>query len=271
VLSTRRLLGSKRSELISFVLAYALAVIAVSSSSYDQLPQWHKSNTIVAGFSAAGWWHMLVSLPLLLVLIFGWMWRFVLWTRLLWLISRLELQLVASHPDHVAGLRFLGHSLRAFSILALALATIPAGRSAQYVMLGGSFPTTNLVSNVATLGSLLALFVAPLLLFSPTLLREWQRASLAYGALASRVGEAFEKEWLEHTASVDQAALEKPDFSAAADLSAVVANVYAIRFVPVDLKDLIVLAVALLLPFVPVLLLAIPTGAILQTLKSLLF
>ena len=64
--------------------------------------------------------------------------------------------------------------------------------------------------------------------------------------------------------------LEKPDFSTVNDLYAVVANVHSIRFVPVDIKDLIMLAAAILLPFVPVVLLAFPLDEIWNYIGSLL-
>jgi hypothetical protein len=271
VTSTRRLLDSTTAEIAAFALAYLVAVLSLVVYSPDEIPIWHKSTGIASGYSAAGWWHVLVSLPLLLVLIFGWLWRLALWARLLWLISRLDLRLIASHPDHAAGLGFIGHSLSAFSIVALALATLAAGRSAHLVLLGGALPTPSLLFNVGYLVFLLALFVAPLLVFTPTLLRAWQRGTIEYDALAARIGKTFEGKWLDRGGSVDRAALEKPDFSATADLYAVASNVGAIRFVPFDLKNLIALTVALLLPFVPVVLLAIPVKTILQSLQKLLF
>jgi hypothetical protein len=269
--STRGLLGSKIAEVAVFALAYLVAMLAALSHGYDQVPTWHRSLGLTPGFSAAGWWHILISLPLLLVLIFGWLWRLALWARLLWLISRLDLRLVASHPDRVAGLGFVGHSLRAFSVVGLALAAIAAARSARLVLDGAHLPTPYLVFNAGYLAVLLALFVAPLLVFSPILLKAWQRGAVEYGALAARVGEAFEAKWLVRNGRVDQAALEKPDFSATTDLYSVAANVYGIRFVPVDLKDLIAIAGALLLPFVPVVLLAIPIDVVWSSLQKMLF
>ncbi len=56
-------------------------------------------------FSLAGWWHLLVSLPLLLILFFGWIWRLALWARFLFLMSRLNLRLIPAHPDNVGGLK----------------------------------------------------------------------------------------------------------------------------------------------------------------------
>jgi hypothetical protein len=269
--STRRLLASRTVEFALFVLAYLATVVAVVSHGVDDMPTWHRSLGLSWHYSAAGWWHLLVSLPLLTVLVYGWLWRLALWTRLLWMISRLDLRLVASHPDHVAGLGFVGHSLRAFAIVALALATIAAGRSAHAVLTGGGLPTPNLLFNVVYLGSLLILFVAPLLVFSPILLKAWQRGTMEYGALAARVGESFEAKWLGRGGGVDQTALEKPDFSATADLYSVAANANAVRFVPVDLKNLIVIVGALLLPFVPVVLLAVPINVLWTSFKKMMF
>lgn len=271
VASTRRLLSANAAEITVFALAYLMVLLAALSHAHDEMPTWHRSLGIAPGYSVAGWWHVLVSLPLLLVLIFGWLWRLAWWARLLRLISRLDLRLIASHPDHVAGLGFVGHSLRAFSIVALALSAIAAARSAHLVLMGDYLPTPNLFFNCGYLAVLLAMFVAPFLAFSPVLFATWRRGSADYGALAIRVGNVFEHKWLGRSGRVDQAALDKPDFSATTDLYAVAANVYAMRMVPVDLKDLIAITGAMLLPFIPVVLLAFPIEVIWAHTKKLLF
>jgi hypothetical protein len=269
VISTRDLLRSSKAELVVIAVAYLIAFATVLSHSLDQLPAWAMPGGVVPRYSLAGWWHMLVSLPVLLILILGWGWRLILWTRLLWLISRLDLRLVASHPDHCGGLSFVGHSVRAFAIVVLAIAAIVAGRSAYLVLAGDALPTPYLYLNVGFMLTVVAVFVLPLFVFAPNLARLWRRGTFEYGALVGRVGSRFEGKWLD-VRNVDQTALEKPDFSATADLYAVVANVHAIRFVPIDLKDLVPLVVAMLLPFVPVVLLAMPVDVILSHLKSLL-
>jgi hypothetical protein len=268
--STRRLVESPVAEVVVWGLAYMIAA-ASALSQLDHIPAWHRSGGGVPIFSLAGWWHVLVSLPLLLVLVLGWMWRLMLWARLLWLVSRLDLRVVTSHPDRAAGLGFVGQSVRAFAIVGLALATIAAGRSAHLVLVSGTVPTVHFAFNVGLVVFIAALFVAPLLAFTPTLMHAWRRGAFEYGALAHLVGEAFEQKWLGRDRKVDQDALGQPDFSATTDLFQVVSNVHALRFVPVDLKDIITLAVALLLPFVPVVLLAIPAEAIWAGVKSLLF
>lgn len=269
VRSTRRLIDSSVAEIA--VIALAILVIAAAAFSYPigELPAWQRTGQ--TALSWGGWWHVLISLPILAILLLAWVWRFVLWALLLWRIANLDLRLVASHPDRNAGLGFLGQSLRAFSPVAMALATIAAGRSANVALQGGALPTPYLIFNVGFLVSIVVLFTAPLLVFGQPLLNLWRHATLEYGALASRVGEAFEKKWLQTRQDDNVNMLEKPDFSATTDLYGVVANVYALRLVPVDLTGVIAICIAVLLPFVPVVLLAIPMQTIWSNLKSLMF
>jgi hypothetical protein len=268
VASTRRLLDSNAAEIVVVALAYVIVVLAIISLPTDQLPAWHRSSGAVPLYSLAGWWHVMVSLPLLFILVLGWMWRLAIWTRLLWLIAQLNLRLVASHPDHAAGLGFLGVSVRGFSIVALALATIAAGRSAQIVLLGGTLPTQYFIFNAGLLLTLVALFIAPLLVFTPKLTNTWRNATFKYGALAYRVGSAFEDKWLNGDESIGPTALDEPDFSATTDLYSITSNIYALRPIPVDLNSLIVLGGAMLLPVV---LLAAPMDVIWSGVKKLLF
>lgn len=269
VASTRARLRSQVAVMLIVALAYSVVFSSIWSHSVSDIPSWHSGAHF--HFSLAGWWHVLVSLPLLLTLVLGWLWRVVLWARLLWLIARLDLRLVASHPDRVGGLGFVGHSVRAFSVVALALATVAAGRSAHLVLVGSSLPTPNLLLNAGLMAAIAGLFTTPLFVFIPTLLQVWRRGVAQYGSLAMHVGTAFEDKWLGLDLKSRDAALEKPDFSATTDLYAVVSNVYALRFVPIDLNSIIVFVCAMLLPFVPVVLLAVPLDRIWANVQKLLF
>ncbi|WP_157385633.1 hypothetical protein [Mesorhizobium sp. STM 4661] len=271
VASTRALLNSNRAEIVVIALAYLVVAAVAFSLSFDQFPVWHKTGNSAPAFSPAGWWHVLVSLPLLLILLFGWAWRFTLWARFLWRVARMDLRLLASHPDGAAGLAVLGYSLRAFSPIAMALAMIVAGRSAQIVLVDGVMPKETMIFSASLLLAVGALLAAPLFSFTPILIRALQRGSFEYGALANRVGAAFEEKWIGRDRLVDNSALERPDFSATTDLYAIVANVYSLRLVPIDMKSVAALGVALLLPFVPVVFLALPAEQILAELKGLLF
>ena len=271
VASTRRLLCSTTAEIAVVGLAYIIALATAYATPEDQIPAWHRSGGFGPLYSPAGWWHILVSLPLLLMLILGWMSRVALWARLLWLISRIDLRLVASHPDRAAGLAFVGHSLRAFSLVAVALVTIVAGRSASVALHGGSLPISHLLNSAALLFGTAAVFIAPLLIFSSSMVIAWRRAAFEYGGLAHGMGVAFEDKWLPRRQHLDQTTLEHQDFSATTDLYQVVSNIYAMRILPIDNTSLVLLAGAMLLPYVPVVLLTVPASEVLGHLTALLF
>ncbi len=269
VRSARELVNSRIAEAAVLTISIVAVAAAAISLPSAELPAWHKYGG-TSSFSPAGWWHVLVSLPLLLILMLGWAWRFVVWVRVLWQIALLDLRLVASHPDRSAGLCFLGQSLSAFGLVAMAISVVAAGRSANVVLAGGALPTLNFRFNVGLLVVIVMVFSAPLLVFGRNLLNVWQGATFEYGGLATRIGAIFEDKWLRKSPSGNDA-LEKPDFSATTDLYGVVANVYALRFIPADLNSAAALVGAVLLPFVPVVLLAVPIETIWADIKGLLF
>lgn len=265
--STRRLRESLGVEVIVVALAYLLVYLLVASVASAEFPAWQNAGGY--RFSWPGWWHALVSLPLLVVLLLGWLWRLFLWTRFLAHLARMELHLIPAHPDKAAGLRFVGYSLRACSVLALALGTIVAGTVANGTYHEGHALSAYYPAMAGLVVVSLMLFCGPLLLFTPRLLRAWRRGVFEYGSLASRFGREFERKWFDGR-PVDASALEVPDFSAATDLYQVAGNVYGMNFIPVDLKSVALLVVVTLLPFVPVVLLTLPLDTILSTLTSLL-
>ena len=69
---------------------------------------------------------------------------------------------------------------------------------------------------------------------------------------------------------MDAQVLDRNDFSAATDLHQVVDRVRAMRFVPLDRTNVVMLAAATLVPFVPVALLAVPFDTLLKALFGLL-
>jgi len=268
ITSTRRLsLGIWPSAGMT-VLVYAIVLIIALTVHPAILPVWHHTADS-AHVSLAGWWHMLISLPLLLGLLLSWVWRVGVWIRFLHQVSRMNLHLIASHPDKAAGLQFVAFSPRMFASLALAIGIITAGTFANEVFHLGLNPLDHPATPIATAIVVVLIFISPPLIFGRTLLMAWRRGVFAYGALASRLGTQFEDKWLAEQSQVDQESLEKPDFSSTTDLYSVTANVYAMRPVLFDPRAAISLAVATLLPFAPIWLSVIPAKVILTQLLKL--
>ena len=271
VTSTRRLLNSRVADVVIVLLAYAVVLALILKAPSAVLPAWQRS--VGAGslaFSLAGWWDKFVSLPLLLVLFLGWIWRVILWGRFLWMLARLDLRLIPSHPDHVGGLKFVSSCLRGFRLICLAMGVIVAGAAANRVMYAGAslLAFKNIIIGLVVF--VLVLFAGPLTIFIRKLREAKRRGTFEYGALGAAVGQQFEQKWIGSVDAIDENALAAQDFSATTDLYQVVGNVYEMKAVPFGLKNLGELVAATLLPFVPVAFMAMPFQEILEDVVKLL-
>jgi len=269
VQSTLRMRDSLWVELAILVLVVILVTAFAAQIPQTAFPAWHRVG-VTGGIrtSAAGLWHNFISVPILLLLLFGWTWRLCLWARFLFLVSRLRLQLVAAHPDRAGGLRFAGISAQAFSVLAFSLSVIVAGLAANRVVHNAA-PLLSFKYAVIGLNFLIIVaFMGPLLVFCPQLFSAWKRGVFEYGALARGIGLQLEHKWLSR--SVGEKALAASDFSATTDLYSVTANVYAMNILPLSLTNAAVLVVATLLPFIPVVLMSVSPEVIFHKLAGVL-
>ncbi|WP_089214358.1 hypothetical protein [Sphingopyxis indica] len=267
----RARIDSLWAEGATILIAYAaVGALYLGDASLFMQSAWQRGAG-GAGLSLAGWWNLLVAMPLLVVLFLGWIWRIALWTHFLRIVAGLDLRLNAAHPDQAAGLGFLTQSVRAFAVLAMALGAVSAGRFAQVYAAGETTQYTNGLLIGGTVALSLLLFIGPLTVFSAPLMRCWRNGTMAYGALACELGRQFENRWFAPARKTGADILDEPDFSAAADLYGTVSNVYAMRFLPVDLRSVLMLLGAALLPFVPAMFLSLPLGVVLGELKGLLF
>jgi len=266
--STRGLLNSRIAEIIVFVVSYAIAIPLVLYLR-EELPAWQRDPSTPLGLSVAGLWHATVSLPLLFTLFLGWFWRILLWWRFLYRMSRLDLNLVPAHPDNCGGLLFLSTSIRGYRLLALAFASVVAGRQLEVILKTGK--ALSGVQNVviALLIVVLLLSVGPLLVFTSKMRSAKATGIFMYGALGREVGTEFQRKWLDRDSQLDDSVLQVGDFSTMTDLYQVVGNVYDMREVPFALRSLQHVVVAALVPFVPVALAAVPLKQILITLAKL--
>jgi hypothetical protein len=268
IVSVRRASTGVWPSLTLAIVVYAIDLAIFLFLPRDLVPGWQRSADGTR-ISLAGGWHILVSLPLVMGLLFAWLWRLGIWMRFLAAVSRLRLRLIAAHPDRVAGLQFVASSTRLFVPLAFAISVVGAGTFANQVFHHGLSPLEHSIAPVVTVLVVVALFLCPPLVFSPALFRTWQQGVLTYGELARRLGAELEAKWMGPDGTVDRDALGVQDFSATTDLYGVASNVYAMRLVLFDLRAALAVAVSALLPFVPIWLSAIPAKTIIDHLVGL--
>ena len=232
---------------------------------------WWKGGGGLRFMSPAGTWAAFVSYPIVIYLILLWLWRQGLWLRFLRSTTRLNLQLVAAHPDGLGGLGFLEGALRGQLPFAFCLGVGLAGAVANRIFHDGQKLVAFRHLPIILIAAVLLICVAPYFLFTGTLMRMRRHAMLRYGAFARAVGEQFEKKWLHRADSLDEDVLTVPDFSTTTDLYGVVNNINNIRVIPVGSVDLYALIIATLIPGIPVVIAAIPFDTVIRDSMKLLF
>jgi hypothetical protein len=257
-------------QLIIMVVIYALVASAMGYVHRSALPAWCYILDAPGKLSGAGTWYILVSLPLTFFLLFRWIWRQMLWSRFLHAVSRMDLRLLASHPDLTGGLSFLETSLRGYLPFGLAIGTIVAGGVAneiihhQVPLLAFKYVPLIIVAVV------LLICLGPFCTFLSILVRTRRSGVFEYGCLALGLGHQFEKKWLYQSHESDAEILEAPDFSAAIDLYSVVANVRQMKVFPLGLQSITSLVVATLVPAIPLALVVVPFDVLMQNVLKLL-
>ena len=137
VAATGRHLNSTLAEVLAVLLTYSLIALLMHFLPPSVFPLWYSpSQQGYPHLSWAGWWYAVVSLPLLLIILLGWVWRILLWSWFLFRVSRLRLHLIPAHPDLAGGLKFLDLSLVAFMPVGFTVGIIAAGSVANKVVLG---------------------------------------------------------------------------------------------------------------------------------------
>ncbi len=228
---------------------------------------WERAGT---GTTLAGWWYALVSLPILIFLLLRWLWVFLLWAWFLFRVSRLDLELTPTHPDHVGGLGALGWGLASFAIVLLAISAVLSGGLAYEIVHRGSSISELKYHVIVFVVLAIAIIHAPLLAFSGRLARCRFRGLLDFGTLIGRHDRAFDKKWIGRPDITPENLLGNPDVRSLAAIAAVFEHVDRMQLIPFDKKALAVLIVAALIPMIPLLGTAVPLTEILSKLAEMM-
>jgi hypothetical protein len=208
-------------------------------------------------------WYWMVCMPLFRFLLLRWLWRLTLWSFFLWRLSRLELRLLPAHPDRAGGLGYLELVHSEFSPLVLAISAVQSASLAQDIAAGRMTFDAIYSSVVVVLLADSALFLGPLLVFSRRLWRCKVNGMSDYGALAERYVREFDKRWVGAGPGSGTPLLGTADIQSLADLNSAVSIVRDMRLVPVSPSLMIDLAVAALLPLLPLVLFKYPLADLL--------
>jgi hypothetical protein len=249
-------------------LAYLVAYFAADILATRLHSNW---THIDGSLTWAGIWYAFVSTPLLQFMGLRWIYRLLIWWRVMNGMAKLDLAIKPAHPDQRGGLGFIGDSIQAFAVLAFAFSATAAGAVADFVVNAGADMMELKGTIMVAAMVILALFVSPLLWFSPPMTRAKEEALLAYEGLAERYLLTFDRKWVEPPPRAPEPhELAEADFSGATDLISLVKGVREMKVFPATKEGLLPLVIAIVLPFLPVIVVAMPVQDLLGNALKLL-
>ncbi len=215
-------------------------------------------------FSAAGWYYGLVSLPIYQFLLGFSLWKWGLWSFFLFRLSRMHLNLVATHPDGHGGLGFLSLSPSAFAATAAAVSAAIGGAWRHEILEGGRRLASFEIPALVLVVLLFLVALAPLCFFTPRLMLLRKKAKLDYGVLAQVHDSDFHKRWVLDRRGPGKARIAEREVTRMVGLGISYNRVQRMSPFPIDKSTLIGFTLAALLPLVPVVLAEIPLSVILK-------
>jgi hypothetical protein len=268
-----RLRNSVTAELVLITFVYVVGVgliwrtqIALEMTSWYGEPANGRLQP-----SAAGWWLGIVSLPIFQFLLLRWYFRLFIWARFLWQVSRLDLQLLPTHPDRSCGLGFLGSVSYAFSPVLLAQGVMLAAMMANKIFFTDAVLPQFKVEIIGLVGLMVFVVLGPMLVFGPQLEAAKRVGLREYGTLAQRYVREFDGKWLRGGAPAGEPLIGTADIQSLADLSNAYEIVKSMRWVPFTMQTVLQLAVTTVVPVVPLMLTMISLEQLLEQLLKVIF
>jgi len=216
-----------------------------------------------------GAWGLFVVRPLFLFLLLVWVWRLMLTWILFRRISRLELQLVPSHPDRVGGLGFLEFHSAAFGLIVLAVSSVFSAAVAHQILNHDATLKQFQIPLLVLLGLIVVLFLLPLTSFQSRLRRANLRARFEYGTLAGRHVRGLHERWVEGK-KIEDDILSAPEIGPAADVATLYGMGTSMKFAPIGKVQIGTIIVPALLPLIFLIAIEVPiTEVLLKLLQTL--
>jgi hypothetical protein len=273
VASAYRWRNSVSAEVLLIAIVYGVGVMIVwrHYASLDAATWYGTPSADGTRLTLAGHWYAYVSLPVFQFLLCRWYFRILIWARLLWQVSRIPLNLLPTHPDRVGGLGFLAATTHAFIPLLAAHGTLLAGNLANQIFYAGATLTQYRLEILLLVIFMVLLVVGPLMVFAPQLAAARRTGLREYGTLAQGYVRDFDAKWVRGAGGSDEQLLGSGDVQSLADLGNSYAVIQDMRVVPVTQQAMVQLAVATVVPIVPLLLTLMPLEELLKKLFGILF
>jgi len=156
-------------------------------------------------------------------------------------------------------------------MIVLAVSVVISAALGEGIIFGGEKLVSFKVIIVAYVVLQLVLFLGPLLVFSPLLIKTKRRGLQDYGALATSYTQSFDNKWVSGNAPQGEILLGSSDIQSLADLANSFQVVRKMSAFPFNRDNVIFIVAASVIPMLPLLLTVISLEEILLKVLKLLF
>jgi hypothetical protein len=258
--------------LLTFVVGHYLSnTVSVIEAVASRTGAWFASaDSSGVNLSLAGYWYIFISRPLFQFITYRWYFRIFVWARFLWQTSRLELNLIPTHPDRACGLGFLSMSSFLFAPLILAHGVMFAGLIANSIFFAGAQLTHFIIVILALVSFVLLIVIGPQFVFSSALMRAKRTGLRDYGVLASWYVGEFDLKWV-RGGVIDERLIGSGDIQSLADLANSFQVIRDIRSVPFDKETVFQVIFMVIVPILPLILTMIPLEELIKKFIQAIF
>lgn len=193
----KRSRDSAGAEIVCLLVSIATSSLVLHNMDGQTDSSW--ALTIVGGsksLSPAGWWSILVSNTMFWFLLTRAVWRHIIWGKLLVRFSRLDLRLVATHPDKHGGVGFVGGYPNAYVTFTVATSCVLAATIAHQVL--------HETFTVTSFGAVMGLWLVVVFIFFGVPLAAF---AIALSELKTRTLQAASRQATEFQRSVERSTL----------------------------------------------------------------
>lgn len=258
--------------LFVFVVGHYLSnTVSVIETIASKTGAWYATpDSSGANLSLAGYWYVFISRPLFQFISYRWYFRIFVWARFLWQTSRLELNLIPTHPDRACGLGFLSLSSFLFAPLIVAHGVMFSGFIANSIFFAGEQLTHFTIVILALVSFILLIMIGPLFVFSPALMHAKRTGLRDYGVFASSYVGEFDLKWI-RGGVIDERLIGSGDIQSLADLANSYQVIRDIRPVPFDKETVLQVVFMVLVPILPLILTLIPLEELIKKFIQAIF
>ncbi|MDX2443998.1 MAG: hypothetical protein QNK30_09380 [Bacteroidales bacterium] len=246
-----RLTDSFIPEIVMLIIVYGTIIIFWHITPESEAGRNYLLNTRGDQLNPAGWYYLIISMPIFQMLIFRWIWRWFIWLYSIVAISKYKLHVDPLHADQMAGLEYLNLVPLVFSFILMAPSAVLSAYIGIDIIYNDAILKSYAFQIILYVFLLPIIIYSPLLVYMPFLLRSKSDGIYEFGSLVRKHNNNFANKWIGNYQANKDDLLGSVDNSSLADINGSYGPIAELKIIPIDLKFLVISFVLNIIPYLP--------------------